>query len=553
MLSSNFQTDCQISTGIRCINCNISISDVTWKQCKICRKFPLCNVCDTYPYNKLEDTVRKKHSQIHENLADKNPITSDCMYSISIADTSIDFGKVTEKFLYVLEEKKIRNDEDMYYVLTKLKHMQNQSLTDGDSELKQQLGSMIIDYHMRAYDRILRILCCDGGGCRGYMSVKVLQHLIQEKYLKDIEKLNPKNLEHKERFHQAQIKFCNSFDYFAGTSTGALIAFSMAVNYNMLDVKDIYIRAPYYFNKNYMGPLFSSKYDPSRLHNVIDQVIESITLKNGKKLSAQNATLLDIHNYLNPDACIPDDVLKTNLTRRSNLLEYLDDDDDTPIITNSSNKCDYVRRQRVLLINSYNATQNRATIFNTSYAKHWGYRIADVLRATMAAPTYFPPQPVSTGIIENGRFISNEVTPEIFIDGGLFANDPELMALWAIRMQWKKLVNYHILSVGTCDYNTPISLSDGTGIIGWMMHDGQLINTLMTATCSLTEIISNNVAKSSTVKRMKFNYKLKTDIAMDNTDFPKIFDKEWDKLKQAEDLKALIYFYDTYIHTDKNS
>ncbi|CAF3895900.1 unnamed protein product, partial [Didymodactylos carnosus] len=60
-----------------------------------------------------------------------------------------------------------------------------------------------------------------------------------------------------------------------------------------------------------------------------------------------------------------------------------------------------------------------------SYAKHWYYRIADVLKATMAAPTYFPPHKMHRGIIENGHFVPNK-HQKIYVDGGVFANDPEL-------------------------------------------------------------------------------------------------------------------------------
>jgi patatin-like phospholipase/acyl hydrolase len=81
----------------------------------------------------------------------------------------------------------------------------------------------------------------------------------------------------------------------------------------------------------------------------------------------------------------------------------------------------------------------------------------------MAAPTYFPPQPIHKQIIQDGRFVkdpnSDHIPPEIFIDGGVFANDPELVALWAIRIQWKKLVNYHLLSIGTGCYNAELSPS----------------------------------------------------------------------------------------------
>jgi patatin-like phospholipase/acyl hydrolase len=88
------------------------------------------------------------------------------------------------------------------------------------------------------------------------------------------------------------------------------------------------------------------------------------------------------------------------------------------------------------------------TIFNTSHSQHWGYRIADVLKAAMAAPIYFLPQEVYKGTQHNEQFLP-EKTSELFIDGAVFANDPELAALWAIRMQWKKSATYNILCIGT--------------------------------------------------------------------------------------------------------
>jgi patatin-like phospholipase/acyl hydrolase len=141
-------------------------------------------------------------------------------------------------------------------------------------------------------------------------------------------------------------------------------------------------------------------------------------------------------------------------------------------------------------------------IFNTSYAKHWEYRIADVLRATMAAPTYFPPHEVYQGTQTNGYFIPGN-TSELFIDGGVFANDPELTALWAIRMQWKKPVNYHLLSVGTGCYTSTLSSSTWGGYFGWIFNKGFWVNTLMDATRSFTEIIGSNLAKFNNMRRMK--------------------------------------------------
>ncbi|CAF1671561.1 unnamed protein product, partial [Didymodactylos carnosus] len=93
---------------------------------------------------------------------------------------------------------------------------------------------------------------------------------------------------HREQFKQVQSSFTNHFDYFVGTSTGGLIAFCLAINYIL------------------------AKYDPDRIHNKIDEITGKITSKTGKKLPAQNAILLEIRYFLNPDEMINDDRLASH-------------------------------------------------------------------------------------------------------------------------------------------------------------------------------------------------------------------------------------------------
>jgi hypothetical protein len=313
-----------------------------------------------------------------------------------------------------------------------------------------------------------------------------------------------------------------------------------------------------------LGPYLRAKYDPVRIHDQIEKIISSLTLKNGKILNAKTATLLDIHNYLNPDDMITadmmtDEKLSETLISHGNWLEFVDGFVlNAPTTIDEEHNRHRVKREKVLLITAYNTTTDSITIFNTSYSKHWPYLVADVLKATMAAPTYFPPHPVHKSIIENGHYIPNknddDASAEIFIDGGVFANDPELAALWAIRMQWKKLANYYLLSIGTGSYNTVLRPGTWGGIMGWLINDGGgvLINTLMDATCSMTEIFANNLAKFNTMKRMKFNYKLAESLNLDDPTFVKRFDDEWKTLQKGDDYQALVYFYKRYINTEKS-
>ncbi|CAF2827590.1 unnamed protein product [Rotaria sp. Silwood2] len=140
-------------------------------------------------------------------------------------------------------------------------------------------------------------------------------------------------------------------------------------------------------------------------------------------------------------------------------------------------------------------------------------------------------------------------TGEVFIDGGVFANYPELTALWEIRMQGKKLVNYHLLSMGTGCYNAKVSVDNWNGGYKYRLYDtnGLLVNMFMDSTRSLTETVMNNLAKFDNITRMKFNYKLKESMELDALDFAEKFKEDWEKLKGGPDFKALVYFYKTYI------
>ncbi|CAF1219562.1 unnamed protein product [Rotaria sp. Silwood1] len=465
-MSSRFLvSSSRISTHRRCDNCGVTIDYVVWKQCTVCEVFDLCPTCAKPDYAELLPETHNHHEYWHQKLSKTEPITDECLKWLPVEEAEKNGREARKKikqkkYEQIQKEKKIENDYEVYIVTERLKQLANElSTTPQETELNQ-LNALIAGYHLQSFQRNIRVLSLDGGGVRGYMPIKILAQLIAEKFLSSPQQFNPNDAAHKEQFKTAQLRFTDQFDYLVGTSTGGLIAFCLAINHNILDMMDIYANSSYYFKRNYLGPLIYSKYDPSRIHHKIDEIINGIQLKDGTRLSAESATLLDIHNLLNPDNTIDDEKSISIVPYRSNSLEFVDDkiftEDLEPI--NELGNLYRVKREKVLLITAYNTTTDSMAIFNTSYAKHWGYRIADVLKATMAAPTYFPPYEVCSGKKHNEHFVKDG-TPELYIDGGVFANDPELAALWAIRMQWKKSVNYHLLSIGTGCYNTTLSSS----------------------------------------------------------------------------------------------
>ncbi|CAF1144515.1 unnamed protein product [Didymodactylos carnosus] len=554
-----FSPSSRVSTNRRCDNCGVSINQTSWFQCAICKEFDLCYLCKEQKIPLLADS-NDKHKRFHESQKmeyNGNEHMKLVFYQPALTP---DISKAKQQRLNrMMEAKKIKNDYEMFIVTNKLREMQleekNASPEEQQHEIeevKRQLSQMIVDYHLQSSTKNIHILSLDGGGVRGYMPIKILRHAIETKFR---EKLDRNEIV----FLQAQEMFSSQFDYFVGTSTGGFIAFCLAVNYSLLDLEHIYSRFGDYFVKTWTGPMLCAKYDPKYIHNEIDNIINKTEL-NGKKLSAATSTLYDLHNLLNPKC----GANEHELAMHGNLLEFDDDDNDSNKMSN------FKAREKMLIITSYNATTNSMTAFNTSYAPHWSYRIADVLKATMAAPTYFPPHPVHKwNKTENGEFHKDK-NPEIFIDGGVFANDPELTALWAIRMQWKKMINYYLLAIGTGYYSEPISPSNRGGYIGWIFNNGLLINTLMEATRSLTETITNNLAKFGNVRRMKFNFEITKYMNLDDPLFITTFDQEWDELlkngtmvdgqvlrdddgKLVTDFDALMRFYDHYIYHEKQN
>lgn len=111
--------------------------------------------------------------------------------------------------------------------------------------------------------------------------------------------------------------------------------------------------------------------------------------------------------------------------------------------------------QTRLLIPSYNLTTNRVQIFKTPHASDlqidYKRKIVDVLLATTAAPTFFPPHNSTSGV---------------YVDGGIGANNPSLIALVEAisdRCGWA-IDDIYLLSIGCTESLS--SFARGTEAMG---------------------------------------------------------------------------------------
>src|SRR6516162_8511777 len=83
------------------------------------------------------------------------------------------------------------------------------------------------DEHLRRDGLPKRILALDGGGLRGIVSLAILQKI--EESLRERYDSNP------------DFRLCHYFDLIAGTSTGAIIAATLALGWRVKDIRNKYM------------------------------------------------------------------------------------------------------------------------------------------------------------------------------------------------------------------------------------------------------------------------------------------------------------------------
>lgn len=235
---------------------------------------------------------------------------------------------------------------------------------------------------------MVSILSIDGGGIRG---------IIPATFLIEFEKRTGKPI-------------CELFDLIAGTSTGGILAATLALpgrfgkpKYSAKQVRSAYFEyGETIFHQSLLrslttlGGLVRPKYSPSGLDAMLEQYLGSARL---------HTTLTEI------------------------------------------------------LVTAYDMASSTPWFFKTSFAKNHRSPVDDplltqVVRATTAAPTYFPPLTLEG---------------HCMIDGGIFASNPALCAYAQARNMYPNEKEFLIVSLGTGlqDHNQPCSKVNNWGLADW--------------------------------------------------------------------------------------
>jgi uncharacterized protein len=190
-----------------------------------------------------------------------------------------------------------------------------------------------------------KLLALDGGGIRGIITLEVLR---------EIEAMLQKELKRDESFVLADY-----FDYIGGTSTGAIIATFLALGWRVSDILAFYLKAgPAMFDRASLLKRFKYKFEDEKLADLLKQQIGATTTLGDTKL-----------------------------------------------------------RTLLLLVMRNATTDSPWPVSNNPLAKYYDLARPDsnarlplwqLVRASTAAPTYFPPETIAVGA---QRFI--------FVDGGV--------------------------------------------------------------------------------------------------------------------------------------
>lgn len=203
-----------------------------------------------------------------------------------------------------------------------------------------------------------KLLALDGGGIRGMITVEILAQLESELQ---------QRLGADDTFVLADY-----FDYIAGTSTGAIIATCLSLGMRVAEIRQFYLDsgAAMFEKSGLINRYLRNKYKDEKLAQKLQEVIQQQAAKNLGKEQKKTITL-------------GSDALKTYLLL---ILRNATTDSPWPLSNNPKARYNDITRKNCNL-----------------HLPLW-----QLVRASTAAPTYFPPEVITVGDQEF-----------IFVDGGV--------------------------------------------------------------------------------------------------------------------------------------
>ncbi len=240
---------------------------------------------------------------------------------------------------------------------------------------------------------------------------------------------------------QSGRRIVDMFDLLAGTSIGGIIALGLAAGTSASEIRDAFLDN---------GDAIFGKRRPER------NLTKLIKLMKGMVSPGYAAT-----------------PLKATIER----------------VVGAETRMHHLRRPTI--VTAVNLTKGGPKIFKTGHHPRlffdWRLKVVDVALATSAAPTYFP---------------IHKIEDELFADGGMFANSPDLIAMHEAE-QFLKIdrTDIKVLSVGTTStaFAMSNSLKRKMGIIDWVW-DERLTSVIIGSQQAITHDMMKHLLGSDYVR-----------------------------------------------------
>ena len=266
-----------------------------------------------------------------------------------------------------------------------------------------------------------RILALDGGGVRGALTIAFLEKL--EKQIEEIE--------------GKPVLLGDWFDLIGGTSTGSIIACALALGYRAADIHEFYNASSpriFYHSRWRIGGI-QTKFDSNNLMGELTSIIR------GRTLGSED--------------------LRSGLAIVTKRL-----DTGSPWILLNNPKSQY-----------WNTPPDGSFVGNCHYP------LANLVRASTAAPYYFDPQPIS---------IAAGMAPGLFVDGGFSPHNNPALYLFLVaslpqyNLSWSLGTDeLTIISIGTGSYRHKMGLKQSR----WSRIMGFAVQALVAQMSDSDELI----------------------------------------------------------------
>ena len=156
------------------------------------------------------------------------------------------------------------------------------------------------------------------------------------------------------------------------------------------------------------------------------------------------------------------------------------------------------------LLTAYEMSSRKALLFTKSDVDKYGnladYKLYDILRATSAAPTYFPPAkvyPLSSDQLRAEGVAEHNIPFRNLVDGGIYAINPVMCALVEAIKLWpdESIRGFKIVSLGTgkAERSYPYERVRSWGFAGWL---GPILDIMLSSVAETVDYQMSQVCKS---------------------------------------------------------